>query len=68
MKAWMMSNTFVWVPEYNYLNRPKPTFFVGVPINSVLGFVIRTYKKVGFGRLRYTIVNTRAVFMFFRPL
>ena len=23
-----------------------------VPINSVLGFIIRTYKKVGFGRLR----------------
>ena len=24
------------------------------PINSILGFIIRTYKKVGFGRLRYT--------------
>ena len=24
-----------------------------VPINSILGFIIRTYKKVGFGRLRY---------------
>ena len=23
-----------------------------VPINSILGFIIRTYKKVGFGRLR----------------
>ena len=22
-----------------------------VPINSILGFIIRTYKKVGFGRL-----------------
>ena len=24
-----------------------------VPINSILGFIIRTYQKVGFGRLRY---------------
>ena len=24
-----------------------------VPINSILGFIIRIYKKVGFGRLRY---------------
>ena len=23
-----------------------------VPINAILGFIIRTYKKVGFGRLR----------------
>ena len=23
-----------------------------VPINSILGFIIRTYKEVGFGRLR----------------
>ena len=23
-----------------------------VPINSILGFIIRAYKKVGFGRLR----------------
>ena len=23
-----------------------------VPINSILGFIIRTYNKVGFGRLR----------------
>ena len=23
-----------------------------VPINSILAFIIRTYKKVGFGRLR----------------
>ena len=27
-----------------------------VPINSILGFIIRTYKKVGFGRLRYDMV------------
>ena len=34
---------------------PEPTktyFFVGPPINSMLGFIIRTYKKVGFGSLR----------------
>ena len=27
-------------------------FFGRVPINSILGFIIRTYKKVGFGSLR----------------
>ena len=26
-----------------------------VPINSILGFIIRAYKKVGFGRLRYSL-------------
>ena len=26
--------------------------FCRVPINSILGFIIRTYKKVGFGRLK----------------
>ena len=26
--------------------------FGRVPINSILGFIVRTYKKVGFGRLR----------------
>ena len=37
---------------------PNPTFtyqnllFCRVPINPILGFVIRTYKKEGFGRLR----------------
>ena len=37
-----------------YLNLPKPTFslFRRVPINSILGFIIRTDKKVGFGSLR----------------
>ena len=34
-----------------YLNPPEPTF-CRVPINSILGFIIRTDKKVGFGRLR----------------
>ena len=29
-------------------------FRVQVPINSILGFIIRTYKKVRFGSLRYT--------------
>ena len=28
--------------------------FCRVPIHSILRFIIRTYKKVGFGRLRYT--------------
>ena len=37
-----------------YLNLPKPTF-CRVPINSILGFIIRTYKKVGFGSLRYCL-------------
>ena len=42
--------------------RPKPyhtptltyqnLLFCRVPINSILGCIIRTYKKVGFGRLR----------------
>ena len=27
--------------------------FCRVPINSILGFIIRTYEKVGFGRLRF---------------
>ena len=27
--------------------------FCRVPIDPILGFLIRTYKKVGFGRLRY---------------
>ena len=34
-----------------YLSLPKPTF-CRVPIHSILGFIIRTYKKVGFGSLR----------------
>ena len=35
---------------------PQPTkthFFVGPPLNFILGFIIRTYKKVGFSSLRY---------------
>ena len=35
----------------SYLNPPKPTF-CRVPIKFILGFIIRTYKKVGFGRSR----------------
>ena len=38
-----------------YLNLPTATFFCRVPINSIilgLQFIIRTYKRVGFGRLR----------------
>ena len=29
-----------------YLNPPEPTFFVGSSINSILGFIIRTYKAL----------------------
>ena len=29
--------------------------FCRVPINPILGFIIRTYKKVGFGRLRHIL-------------
>ena len=28
------------------------------PINSILGFIIRTYKKVGLGRLGYTYIQS----------
>ena len=38
--------------QYIYLNQPKPTF-CRVPIDSILRFIIRTYKRVGFGSLRY---------------
>ena len=37
--------------DWAYLKLPKPTF-CRVPINSVLGFTIVTYKKVGSGSLR----------------
>ena len=37
-----------------YLIPPEP-ICCRVPINSILGFTIRTYRKVGFGRLRYRI-------------
>ena len=33
-----------------YLNPPEPTFFVGSQKNSILGFILGTDKKVGFGR------------------
>ena len=35
-----------------YLNPAEPTCVVGFPINYRFGFIIRTYKKEGFGRLR----------------
>ena len=36
-----------------YLKLPNPTFFVGsLPKISIVGFMIRTYKKVGSSRLR----------------
>ena len=38
--------------ESIYLDPTKTYLFNGVPINSRLGFIIRTYKKVGFGSLR----------------
>ena len=37
--------------DMNYLSLPKPTF-CRVPTNAILGFIVRTYKKVGFGSLR----------------
>ena len=36
------------LPTLTYQNLQKSR----VPINSILGFIIRTYIKVGFGRLR----------------
>ena len=41
--------TKVWNITLTYQNPQKNR----VPINFILGFIIRTYKKVGFGRLRY---------------
>ena len=38
-----------WEPTLTYQN----LLFCRVPINPILGFIIRTYKKVGFGRSRY---------------
>ena len=35
-----------------YLKLPKPTFLCRVPTNPILGCIIRTYKKVGYGSLR----------------
>ena len=35
----------------NYQN----LLFCRVPINSILGFMIRTYKKVGFGSLAFRV-------------
>ena len=35
-------------PTLTYQN----LLFCRVPINSILGFIIRTYKKIGFGSLR----------------
>ena len=34
------------------LTHPRTYFFGRVPMNPILGFVIRTYKKVGSGWLR----------------
>ena len=41
----------VHVQEFRVVYLKLP-FFCGVPINSVLGFMIRTYKNVGYGSLR----------------
>ena len=42
------------VAESRYLDPPEPTFFSGPYINYIyiLGFIIRTDKKVGFGSFR----------------
>ena len=34
-----------------YPNLPKPTF-LQVPLNFILGFIIRTFRKAGFSSLR----------------
>ena len=53
----LYSGVYIYIPYiytyiYIYLNPLEPTF-LSVPTNSILGFIIRTDKKVGFGRLRY---------------
>ena len=51
-------NRELWPKKRNARDSFFPTLtyqnllFCTVPINSILGFVIRTYRKVGFGRLR----------------
>ena len=43
-------------PQESHFVSPTLTYqnllFCRVPINPILGFIIRTYKKEGFGRLR----------------
>ena len=41
--------------------------FCRVPINSILRFIIRTYKKVGYGSLRYMGTRARHYHEIFRP-
>ena len=47
----MLNEKFTWSPLVLEL-LTKTYFFCRAPINSILGFIIRTYQKVGFGRLR----------------
>ena len=42
-----------WLPVSQTLTYQN-LLFCRVPINSILGFIIRTYKKVGYGSLRKT--------------
>ena len=52
IKRWLEYKKSATHPTITY---HKNTFFCRAPISSILGFIIRTYKKVGFGSLRYTI-------------
>ena len=45
--VYKLVNVVIYI-SLTYQNLPKSR----VPINAILGFIIRTYKKVGFGRLR----------------
>ena len=39
--------------DWRYTLTYQNLLFCRVPINSILGFTIRTYKKVGFGSLKH---------------
>ena len=56
--VWPETSAFAgaWEEEEPYLNLQEPNF-CRVPINSILGFIIRAYKKVGFGSLRYNFMS-----------
>ena len=47
------------LPHYSTLTYQN-LLFCRAPMNSILGFILRTSQKVGFGRLRYTIMRTQS--------
>ena len=53
--AGFMPSTVIEASTLTYQN----LLFCRVRINSIFGFIIRTYKKVGFGSLRYSTVEAR---------